>query len=133
MTDGRDLPRKDEGRLGRDLGALDAGVKKAQSPSGWEIGESLFGGLIGRVRLRSARTNFSCSLKLRRAREDGAKVLRSGPEGVEKGGSRALARSGVGRLVSFGALGDPRISFHLTIPYVYARTDVSLGSISYCA
>jgi hypothetical protein len=131
MTDGRDVPRKDEGRLG--LGSLDVGVKRAQLPSGCEICESLFGVLIGCVRLRSARTNFSCSLKLRRAREDGAKILRSGPEGVEKGASRVLAWSGVGRLVPFGALGDPRISFHLTILYIYARTNASVGSISHGA
>ena len=130
MTDGRDVPRKVEGR---DLGSLDAGVKKAQLLSGREIGESLFGGLIGCVRLRPARTNSSCLLKSRRAREDGGKVSRSAPEGVEKGASRALAWSDVGRLVSFGTLGDPRISFHLTIPYIYARTDVSLGSMSHCA
>lgn len=133
MTDGRDVPSKDEGRLGRDLGSLDVGVKRAQLPSGREIDESLFGVLIECDRLRSARTNFSCSLKLRRAREDGAKVLRSGPEGVEKGASRALAWSGMGCLVSFGDLGDPHISFHLTIPYIYTRTNVSLGSIPHGA
>ena len=135
MTDGRDIPSTDEGRLGRDLRLLDVGVKRAQLPSGCEIGEPLFGVLIGWVRLRSARTNFSCSLKLRRAREDGAKVLRSGPEGVEKGASRALGWSGVGmgRLVSFGALGDPRMSFHLTVSYINVRTNTSVGSISHGA
>src|SRR6267154_1207425 len=131
MTDGRDVPKKDEGRLGRDWRSLDVGVKRAQFPSGCEISESLFGVLIGCVRLRSARNNFSCSPKSRRGREDGAKVLRSGPDGVEKGVSRALACSGIGRFVSFGALGDPRISFHLTIPYTYARTNVPLGSMSH--
>ena len=60
MTDGRDVPRKDEGRLGRDLWSLDVDVESARFLSGCEIGGSLFGGLIGRAPLRLARTNFSC-------------------------------------------------------------------------
>src|SRR6266403_1946499 len=100
MTDGRDVPRNDDGRLGRNWGPLDDGVRRAQLPSGCGIGEVLFRGFIEGDRLRrSARINSSCLLKLHRARGDGVKVFRSGPEGMEKGTSRALARSGV---VCFG-------------------------------
>lgn len=126
MTDGRDVPGKDECCLGRNLGSLDVGVKGAQFPFGYGVDESLSGGLIGCVCLRSAGTNSSCSLKLQR--EGGADVLRSGPEGVEKCASRVLTWSGVGRLIFFDALG---VSFHPTIPNNHARTDVSLDSISH--
>jgi hypothetical protein len=111
MTDGRDVPKKDEGRPGHDWGPLDEGF-------------------IGCVRLRSARVNSSCSLKLRGARGDGVNVLRSRLDGVERGISRVLAWSG-GHLVCFDAWGDPRINVRLTIPYISARTDVSTGSMSH--
>ena len=105
MTDGRDVPRKDDGRLRRDLKSLGVGVRRVQFPSGCERDDAIIGEFVRCVCRRSVRTDFPRSLKLRRDGEDGAKAIRSGPEGVEKGASMELVWPGV-RIVSFGTLGD---------------------------